>query len=390
MAEIRRCMELRHCKWDAQVGDVAVLSKTPLLLGTASWNELSELAQRLFTETLAAESELLARPSLYARIGLPRRLASLFAAGRPTPSAARVMRFDFHFTREGWKISEVNSDVPGGYTEATSFSRLVARQVPGARAAGDPTQALVEALVRRVGEGGTVALTSAPGHMEDHQVVAYLASSLRRAGLRAEVVSVQRLRWRHGHARLEGASGPALHVDAIVRFYQVEWLARLAKNADWTHLFVDGHTRVTNPGTAALTESKRFPLAWDELRTALPTWRQLLPETRALGDAPWQTDERWLLKSAYCNTGDTVSVRSAMTRASWWRRVVAARLQPSAWLAQRRFSVAPVHDSLGPQFPCIGVYVVDGVTAGAYARLTRGAVIDFSAQDAALLIYDGT
>ena len=39
------------------------------------------------------------------------------AAGgaEPTPAMARVVRFDFHPTSEGWKISEANADVPGGY-----------------------------------------------------------------------------------------------------------------------------------------------------------------------------------------------------------------------------------------------------------------------------------
>jgi hypothetical protein len=45
----------------------------------------------------------------------------------PTPAAARVLRFDFHWTDQGWKISEVNSDVPGGYCEASDLPRLMVR-----------------------------------------------------------------------------------------------------------------------------------------------------------------------------------------------------------------------------------------------------------------------
>ena len=65
---------------------------------------------------------------------------------------------------------------------------------------------------------------------------------------------------------------------------------------------------VVQSGSAVLTESKRFPLVWPLLRTPLPTWQSLLPETRDPRDAPWLTDDSWLLKSAYCNTGDTVTV----------------------------------------------------------------------------------
>jgi hypothetical protein len=225
---------------------------------------------------------------------------------------------------------------------------------------------------------------NAPGHMEDHQVMAHLAAALRRNGLEAPVVSLAQLRWTDGRAELH-----AKPVDAIVRFFQVEWLARTPRTITWTPLFVDGRTPVVNPGVAALSESKRLPLVWDELQSPLVTWRRLLPETRSLAEAPWSTDDGWLIKSAYSNTGDTVSIRSTMEPLKWARRSWAARLRPSQWVAQRRFSVVPVFDEHGPLFPCIGVYVVDGRAAGAYARVTPKPVIDFSARDAALLIYDG-
>ena len=33
--EVRRVMELRHFKWDAQVGDVTTLASFPLLIGSS-------------------------------------------------------------------------------------------------------------------------------------------------------------------------------------------------------------------------------------------------------------------------------------------------------------------------------------------------------------------
>ena len=178
-ASIRREMELVHCKWDAHVGDVTTLAPFPLLLDAGEWSTLASAAESLTTETLAIERELFRRPSLWPTLGLPRRLRRLFRGARmPTPPAARVMRFDFHLTPEGWRVSEVNSDVPGGYTEATAFTQLVARAFGGAKTCGDPTAALVRSIVATVGAGGRVMLVNAPGHMEDHQVVAYLARRL--------------------------------------------------------------------------------------------------------------------------------------------------------------------------------------------------------------------
>jgi hypothetical protein len=84
-------------------------------------------------------------------------------------------------------------------------------------------------------------------------------------------------------------------VDAIVRFYQAEWLARLHCRAAWAPLFRGGHTPVANPGSAALAESKRLPLVFEDLKASMTTWRQLLPETRAPEDAPFWRDEGWLV-----------------------------------------------------------------------------------------------
>jgi len=36
------------------------------------------------------------------------------------------MRFDFHWTTEGFRISEVNADVPGGFSESSAFPALMA------------------------------------------------------------------------------------------------------------------------------------------------------------------------------------------------------------------------------------------------------------------------
>src|SRR5256885_1703309 len=97
-AGVRRRLVLDHCKWDPQVGDVSTLARFALVLPADEWRRLSGLAERLAAEALAAEQELLRRPDLVRRLGLPAPLLRvLTAADRPpTPAAARVVRFDFH------------------------------------------------------------------------------------------------------------------------------------------------------------------------------------------------------------------------------------------------------------------------------------------------------
>lgn len=384
---MRRELELSCGKWDAQVGDDTALAPAPLLLGRGQWRELSRLARCLYEETVTLEQELSQRHDLHAELGMPRSLRQLLRERPLTPCHGRVMRFDFHYTTDGWLISEVNSDVPGGYAEATHLSRLHAAAATGVSTPGDPTAALVDSLARQ-GGGGLIAMTCAPGFLEDQQVVSYLTAALSARGHQAELVSVHQLEWSNGRARLSLPGLPTREVAAIFRFYQLEWLASLPPG-DFRWLIVGSQTPVLNPAEAAFTESKRLPLVWSRLRTPHDTWQRLLPETRALSDAPWANDDAWLLKSAYCNNGDTVSIRSVMSPLDWAQRSFQARLRPRRWLAQRRFEVVPVRDQRGVAWaPCVGVYVVDGEVAGAYARVSRGPFIDFAARDAALLIEE--
>ncbi|HEY4003301.1 MAG TPA: hypothetical protein VGO93_30815, partial [Candidatus Xenobia bacterium] len=229
-ADIRRKMILDHCKWDPQVGDVSTLADFALVMQADAWSELARLAEQLTAELLTVETQLLAYPTLWPRLGLPAPLARALRRNRPTPAAARVMRFDFHPTWTGWQISEVNSDVPGGYTEGAAFTQLMAAALPGTRPAGNPLQAVTEAL----GEG-TIGLLSAAGYMEDHQVIATLAGALRQSGRQVVLANPAQVEWRHGRASVNGNP-----VDAIVRFFQAEWLPTV--RGPWERFLTGGLT----------------------------------------------------------------------------------------------------------------------------------------------------
>jgi hypothetical protein len=143
---------------------------------------------------------------------------------------------------------------------------------------------------------------------------------------------------------------------------------------------------VTNPGSAALAESKRLPLVWSELAATATAWASVVPEARDPREAPgiWSGD--WVLKPAFGNTGDHVALRDRLSRSEWRRRVATALLRPRRWVAQRRFHSLPLESPMGPVHACIGVYVVDGQPAGAYGRISPTAVIDYTAIDAAVLV----
>jgi hypothetical protein len=162
----------------------------------------------------------------------------------------------------------------------------------------------------------------------------------------------------------------------------------LQRRCLWEQLFRGGRKPVVNPGKAVLTESKRFPLVWDQLSIPLPTWQSLLPETRDTREVPWRTDERWLVKGAMSNTGDEICVRELMKERDWRRVTWNVSLRPQRWVAQRRFESPPLETPLGAMYLCLGVYSINGRAAGVYGRLSRRPVIDYSAVDAAVLIQD--
>lgn len=206
-ARLRNHLVLNHAKWDPQVGDVHALAPFPLIIPAEEWLTLAQLAERLAAEAIDAERELIERPELLNQLGLPRKVRLALASGRPSPpqpTAMRVFRFDFHPTRDGWRISEANADVPGGYTEASEFPRLMAEHFPGTRTAGHPGAVWADQLKAVLGRPELpVALLSATGYMEDQQVTIYLGGLLRQLGCATVFARPSQIVWQEGRADLQ-------------------------------------------------------------------------------------------------------------------------------------------------------------------------------------------
>lgn len=386
-AELRRRTIFECGKWDPQYEDGCVLADFALGISRATWAELGELAERLAREALAAEDELLGKPELHARLGLPRAirraLAEIREFGR-SAEVARVLRFDFHWTSDGWRISEVNNDVPGGYIEATGLARLAA-ELTGFEVAGDPTAVLADALARATAPSDVIGLVHATAYVDDRQVMLHVERALAARERRACLCDPTQIEWRDGRSHVSTAwhAGP---LAALARFYPAEWLVNTPARTRWQHFFRGSLTPLSNPGSALLVQSKRFPLVWDELTTALPTWRGLLPETRSPRSVDWRRDERWLVKPALGRVGDGVGIRDAVDSREWRAIERSARWFPSHWIAQRRFQALPLDIEGTAHFPCLGVYVIDGRRAGIYGRIARRPLIDARAQDVAILV----
>jgi glutathionylspermidine synthase len=386
-AVVRRRAIFDAQKWDPQVGDTSTIARYPLVITREAWTDVSAIAEALARETAAVEMELVQRPELHGRLGLPRavrRALRQAAVSGPSRGAARLVRFDFHFTRDGWRISEANTDVPGGLNEAAGLPPLMLPHYAGTAPVGDPVDAYAQAIARAAGRTGVVALVHATAYSDDQQMMVCVARRLQHAGISTHLASPMHVAWRNGEAWLDAAWWHG-RLDAVVRFFPADWLAGLAASTGWPHFFAGALTPVCNPATAVLTQSKRLPLVWDVLRTPLPTWRRMLPETRDARQVRWIGSDDWIVKPALGRVGEGVGM-AGLVEAKEMRRITrSVRWWPGSWIAQRRFEIVPVEIGGERRFPCLGVYTIDGHVAGAYARLSATPLVDARAVDAALL-----
>ena len=367
-------------KWDIQSEDHCVLADFPIILSRASWCEISNSAEQMSTELLEAEEQLIVRDDLYGELNLPRPLQRALNQTRAYDNrSVRIMRFDFHPTDEGWKVSEVNCDVPGGYIESSDFTEMVAQHYSSTTAVPNIAQRYAEALIRASCPAATIGLVHATAYKDDREVMQFLSDKLRQRGCSTLMLAPEHVEWVNAapyfkHQRL----------DAIVRFFPCEWLPNLHSESMWRH-YISADTLLSNPATAALTQTKRLPLIWNRLNVSLCEWHRRLPETTAVDFERMEADE-WVLKPAFGRVGEGIAICGVSNdkNVAAYRKAAAKRTQD--WVLQKRFQALPTQGTEGDRFVCVGVYTIDGKAAGAYGRVSHKPLIDHEAQDSAVLI----
>lgn len=350
---------------------------------------LCRSAEALADEVLSMELAVAQKEQLPSWLGVSRPLWALIQSsvtpGQPL-DRKRFMRFDFHPTDSGWRVSEVNSDVPGGWGEATSLPILHALFHPTGYRYESPLAAWGE-MIAGLAPCGHIAILSAPGYLEDEESVRAFIRQLRRHRISSVAVhSLCALTCTPaGHLSVKGTSEK---IALVVRFYQAEWLASksgevalsLAKTLNKTAALM------INPFSAAVSESKRFGLAFNELPDTL--WRSLVPESRDARDLSESSADEWVIKETFSNTGDSVFFLDSLVANQRRRLLSAVRRHPARWVLQKRFRTSPLESARGLVYPCIGIYVVDGRAVGAYVRLAQSQLTNKFAMEAPLFIED--
>jgi glutathionylspermidine synthase len=383
---LARRAALECFQWNVDDAGRTRLCDHPLFLDRALYARLCTWAVDLDAEARRAEAEILGRPALLARLGLPLSMLAALVRASST-SGCRYGRYDFHPTAAGgFAITEGNLDVASGLNEAGGVADLFARQLSGVQAPLDPSRAIAASLRASLGAGAVVGCLHLTNFVDDHQVVRFIAARLEAAGLVPVLFGPTQLQW-DGTRACARVGAKRVPLDAIFRFLPAEWLPRMGLGSRWWRSLANGPTVWVNPPTTVLTQSKRFPLVWGELRCAMHTWERLLPETRSPRNVDTASD--WVLKPALAHEGHRVAIRGVTAPIE--RNVIErdARRFPWRWAAQRRFDAATIETPHGLRYPCVGVFLVDGRPAGLYGRLAERPLVDRGAHDAVVLVREG-
>jgi len=357
-------------KWDLQAGDQSTISDKAVLLGQEDMCFLAQAAVSLYNETVAMEQALQSRPDLAIKMGISQEMTHALCSCDYAPNQhIRLMRFDFHPTTTGWQISEVNSDVPAGYPEASILPKLAEKYFAGYKQCGNLGNVLADRFAKLTPPQSTIAYLYDTHIVEDYQIMHFMGDLMEQRGYNSMYIDPSHLTWEDNRA---------LDVGAIMRYFPVEWL-EFKKGVDWGS-FVNTKTPSCNHPIALLTQSKRLPVVWDELNIEIPTWKQLLPKTICTTDLT--NANGWILKPAFGRVGEGINIPGTVSDAENKDIKRAARAHPTQWVAQQMFESVPI-DGLHLN---LGVFVVDGQFAGLYGRVSNLPRIDSEASEVPVLI----
>lgn len=390
-------------KWDPQFLDHNTVAKYALVLTQEEHKTLKDLTEKVDTETRAAEMFLNQHLELSKPLALPRKMKKEVALMRDynPEKHVRLMRYDFHPTVDGgWAVSEVNSDVPGGFAEGSLMPQAAIAVLEN----GDSNTSkntveskytyinfgdnLVAAIQKKVPVGGRIVLVHCTSYSDDRQVMQFLGDKLKELGFYVIYAAADHLRFNDKKAIciLDGNEG---EVDAIVRFSPLEWVSDM-KPKHWEGYF-DTETCSCNHPIAIFAQTKRFPFVWDVLEEngiSMATWRELLPETLTVKDAKGK--EGYIYKPVYGRVGEMIGIKEACEEDEYKQILREVKLTPKNYLAQKQFISQPLEGENGQQFHvCLGSYSVDGAHAGYYARISKTRRVDSNAADIPVLIERG-
>ena len=376
-------------KWDPQFLDNNTIAKYALVISKKEHEELERLTEDMDYETRKAEEILNEHLEITKILALPKKIKKELKAmdNYDKDKHIRLMRYDFHPTIEGkWAVSEVNSDVPGGFAEASLMPQaaidILETNKYWYRNFGE---ILTKAIATKVVSGGRIMLVHCTSYSDDRQVMQFLGDKLKNMGFTVIYAAADHVRFINQEA-ISVLSGNEGKIDAIVRFTPLEWLIDI-KPKHWEGYF-NTNTISCNHPMAIYAQTKRFPLAWNMVEKfggKFTTWKQLLPETHEVKEV--KNKSGYIYKPACGRVGERISIKEACKEDEYEKILKDVKKHPKQYIAQKQFNSKPLVSEEGRKYHvCIGSYSVEGGHAGYYARISQTPRIDSYAADIPVLI----
>lgn len=376
-------------KWDPQFLDNNTIAKYALIITKQEHKEIKKLTEKLDEETRFSEEFLNSHLELIKPLALPKKITNELKKMKNYDAKRniRLMRYDFHPTIDDtWAVSEVNSDVPGGFAEASLMPKEVIKFIPDNNYHfinfGD---ILANAIEKKVKKNGTIMFVHCTCYSDDRQVMQFMGDKLEKKGFNVLYGAADHLIFKDGKAisLLDGHEG---EVDCIFRFTPLEWLKDI-KPKKWGGYF-DTITPSCNHPIAIFAQTKRFPLIWNELEKydlKFSTWKKLLPETLEVKKV--NDMDGYIYKPACGRVGEKISIKEACSDEEYQKILKDVKKHPKLYLAQKKFISKALKDENNNEYHvCLGSYTVDGKHAGYYARISKNNRIDSNAADIPVLI----
>ncbi len=376
-------------KWDPQFLDNGTVAKHVLVLTQKEHQELSELVELLGEETEIAEQFIQHHPQLTKKLRLPKKLRQDLSSmdNYDAKAHVRLMRFDFHPVVEGgWAISEVNSDVPGGFAESSIMPQYAKALFPKENYQIKSFHSIIiPEIMERIKGKGRIMMVHCTSYSDDRQVMQFLGDQLEKEGYEIIYAAADHVRFKNNQAYSILDQNDGL-VDAIIRFNPLEWVVDI-KPKYWDGYFSTTTLSCNHP-IAIYAQSKNFPLIWDDLESMgvkLPTWRRLLPHTLSVKD--YQKQEGYIYKPVWGRVGENISIQEACKEDEFQKIIKDVKKKPKHYIVQKKFNSLPIKDEKNEAYHiCIGAYYVNGKAAGYYCRMSESPRIDSYAADIPVLI----
>ena len=380
-------------KWDPQFLDNNTVAKHALVITEKEHEEIKRITEAIDKETIKAENFLNKNLHMAKPLALPKKIYSeLKKMENYNPEKhVRLMRYDFHPVVDGgFAVSEVNSDVPGGFAESTlmpqeAIKAIIENDEKSEFSFINFGDILVKSIKEKIKENGTVFFVHCTCYSDDRQVMQYLGDKLKKDGYKVIYGAADHLRFKDKKA-YSILSGNECEVDAIFRFTPLEWLKDM-KPKFWDGYF-DTITTSCNHPVAIFAQTKRFPLIWNKLEKegiSLENWKKYLPETIEVKKAKGK--DGFIFKPACGRVGEKISIQEACSKDEYKEILKDVKRYPKEYLAQKKFISKPVTDEEGKEYHvCLGSYTVNGNHSGYYARVSNLPRIDSNAADIPVLI----